>query len=240
MTELLASVISLRWLRQGMIALGVVIIVSLVYSVFDPAPDAVLPEESLFEVQPLWPLVAAGTKAAETDAFVRRPLFAKTRRPPPQPKPQPESQPEVVEAEPIEGVELVGIFGSGDVAGAILRLEDGVRMRLKLGERVKGWRLDGIDTRKASLVSSNGRERSVLEMKFAEIKPLPIQKVRSKRSAEPAVRADPSVDSGEAGADDAAESGQTDSKPEPDMSTFGGMYQQIRQDAEQNAEETDG
>ena len=39
--------------------------------------------------------------------------------------------------ESIDGINLLGIFGSGEVAGAIIRLDNGERQRLLVGESIK-------------------------------------------------------------------------------------------------------
>ncbi len=56
---------------------------------------------------------------------------------------------EVVEG--IDGVALLGIFGSGEVAGVIIRLDNGERQRLPVGESVKGWTLQSLESRRAML-----------------------------------------------------------------------------------------
>lgn len=66
----------------------------------------------------------------------------------------------------IEGVSLLGIFGSGEVAGVIIRLDNGERQRLPVGESVKGWTLHSLGSRRAMLQATTG-QRAVLEMAFA-------------------------------------------------------------------------
>ena len=66
----------------------------------------------------------------------------------------------------IEGVSLLGIFGSGEVAGVIIRLDNGERQRLPVGESVKGWTLHSLGSRRAMLQADTG-QRAVLEMAFA-------------------------------------------------------------------------
>ncbi len=51
----------------------------------------------------------------------------------------------------IDGVALLGIFGSGEVAGVIIRLDNGERQRLPVGEAVKGWTLQSLEPRRAML-----------------------------------------------------------------------------------------
>ena len=61
-------------------------------------------------------------------------------------------EPSVIEVvEGIDGVSLLGIFGSGEVAGVIIRLDNGERQRLPVGESVKGWTLQSLESRRAML-----------------------------------------------------------------------------------------
>tara|TARA_Y100000589_G_scaffold67350_1_gene59068 strand:- start:1198 stop:1599 length:402 start_codon:yes stop_codon:yes gene_type:complete len=68
--------------------------------------------------------------------------------------------------ESIDGINLLGIFGSGEVAGAIIRLDNGERQRLLVGESIKGWRLGSIESRRALLQAATGEEAR-LEMAYA-------------------------------------------------------------------------
>ena len=66
----------------------------------------------------------------------------------------------------IDGVSLLGIFGSGEVAGVIIRLDNGERQRLSVGESVEGWTLQSLGSRRAMLRAATG-QRAALEMAFA-------------------------------------------------------------------------
>ena len=70
----------------------------------------------------------------------------------------------------IDGVSLLGIFGSGEVAGVIIRLDNGERQRLPVGEAVKGWTLQSLESRRAML-SAATVNRLCLRWPLRRIKP---------------------------------------------------------------------
>lgn len=93
----------------------------------------------------------------QTD-FVTRPLFLRNRRPT-----QAVVVEEVIPEPPVhlqevslEGVGLLGVFASGGVGGAIVKLEDGTRSRVYVGESVNGWQLSETSLRSAVFVAPSG------------------------------------------------------------------------------------
>jgi hypothetical protein len=119
--------------------------------------------------------VLADSRPALSSAdFSLRPMFAIKRVPPLPPQPVSDELEELsVEAAPsdevasrIEGVLLLGIFGSGEVAGAIIRLDNGERQRLPVGESIKGWTLRSLEPRGALFEAATGQQ-AFLRMAFS-------------------------------------------------------------------------
>ena len=104
--------------------------------------------------------------------FVLRPVFALDRKPRRPDRPSENdlalaaSEADAGVVESIDGINLLGIFGSGEVAGAIIRLDNGERQRLLVGESIKGWRLSSIESRRALLQAATGEDVR-LEMAYA-------------------------------------------------------------------------
>ncbi len=93
---------------------------------------------------------------------LQRPLFAQTRRPPP---PEEEVVAEAPpEADPLEGVQLLGVFTVDGEKHLMLRAEDKVS-RLKQGERFGPWTIAAFDDRVVTFVQDGDRRQ--LELKRA-------------------------------------------------------------------------
>lgn len=129
--------------------------------------------------------------------------------------------------ESIDGVTLVGIFGSGDVKGIIVRLENGERQRLVVGASLKGWILDWVGPRQAVFIASRGAGQAQLDMAFAEIKPLPVSEERAAvrsapREGKQASSPDQQV------ASPAAEAALAIEEPAAAPASFGAAYRERR------------
>ena len=196
------------------------------------APDSQEPGAFLFNTPTLPAILAAAQKNPETTDFVDRPLLRSERRPPVPvdnaPAPAAVVAETEVQMEPIDGVALVGIFGSGDVKGIIVRLEDGQRERVVEGQSLRGWTLDWVGPRHARFTGAGGSKRAELQMAFAEIKALP-----PAPSSNRAVmgREDRDSDSGVAAERDAAvnEALAVPEEPQPAPGSFGSAYRERRQ-----------
>ena len=143
-----------------------------VYTLAAGSPKPVLPASALFEPVSVAQTLSSSRPELSSSDFVLRPVFALDRKPR-----QPdllsendaalvvsEADADVVES--IDGINLLGIFGSGEVAGAIIRLDNGERQRLLVGESIKGWTLGSIESRRALLQAATGEEAR-LEMAYA-------------------------------------------------------------------------
>ena len=125
-------------------------------------PKPVMPSAALFQsVDIEQPLTASLPELSSFD-FIFRPVFSLTRRPP-QRVADKEVKPDTLErggisAEPkaFEGANLLGIFGSEEVEGAIIRLDNGDPIRLNVGEQLNGWSLQSVSAREIQFVSETG------------------------------------------------------------------------------------
>ena len=141
-----------------------------VYTISAGTPTPVLPSSALFEPVSVVQTLSSSRPELSSSDFVLRPVFALDRKPR---RPDLLSEndaalvaSEVDAVESIDGINLLGIFGSGEVAGAIIRLDNGERQRLVVGESIKGWTLGSIESRRALLQAVTGEEAR-LEMVYA-------------------------------------------------------------------------
>ena len=166
-----------RWpilLRRSVAGSLTVLLLALAYLLLAGTPQPIAPASSLFAAVSVERTLADSRPALSSTDFSLRPVFAIKRVPPPPPQPvSDEAEEASVEAAPqdeivgsIDGVNLLGIFGSGEVAGVIIRLDNGERQRLPVGEAVKGWTLRSLEPRGALLQAATG-QRALLEMAFA-------------------------------------------------------------------------
>ena len=143
-----------------------------VYTLAAGSPKPVLPASALFEPVSVAQTLSSSRPELSSFDFVLRPVFALDRKPG-RPDLLPENDAALVASETgadvvesIDGINLLGIFGSGEVAGAIIRLDNGERQRLALGESIKGWTLGSIESRRVLLQAVTGEEAR-LEMAYA-------------------------------------------------------------------------
>ena len=141
-----------------------------VYTISAGTPTPVLPSSALFEPVSLVQTLSSSRPELSSSDFVLRPVFALDRKPR-RPDLLSENDAALVASEAdavesIDGINLLGIFGSGEVAGVIIRLDNGERQRLVVGESIKGWTLGSIESRRALLQAATGEEAR-LEMAYA-------------------------------------------------------------------------
>lgn len=194
----------------------------------DPAP--INPPQFLFSTPNVQGAISAAQSTPETSDFADRPLLRSDRRPPsleqqPQPVETEEEPPQPMES--IEGAMLVGIFGSGDVKGVLVRLEDGERKRLVVGDTLKGWILDWVGPRRAVFVASRGAGQAQLDMAFADVKPLPNSEPRVRQRANSDAARDRQPEGESAGASEAEAALVTD-EPGAPPGSFGSAYRERR------------
>ncbi len=141
-----------------------------VYTISAGTPTPVLPSSALFEPVSVVQTLSSSRPELSSSDFVLRPVFALDRKPR-RPDLLSENDAALVASEAdavesIDGINLLGIFGSGEVAGVIIRLDNGERQRLVVGESIKGWTLGSIESRRALLQAATGEEAR-LEMAYA-------------------------------------------------------------------------
>jgi len=143
-----------------------------VYTLSAGSPKPVLPSSALFEPVSIAQTLSSSRPELSSFDFILRPVFALDRKPR-RPDLLSENGPALVASETdadvvesIDGINLLGIFGSGEVAGAIIRLDNGERQRLVVGESIKGWTLGSIESRRVLLQAVTGEEAR-LEMAYA-------------------------------------------------------------------------
>ncbi len=173
------NTIALRWgrwpkvLQRSVAGLAVMLLLTLSYLMTAGVPQPLPPANALFApVSAQTALVGSRPELSSFD-FSVRPVFALKRMPAVPPvidDGQDVSTDEIAVEEAvvssIEGVALLGIFGSGEVAGVIIRLDESGRQRLLIGESVEGWTLRSLESRRAILQAASGQQ-AILEMAFA-------------------------------------------------------------------------
>ena len=139
-----------------------------IYNLSAGSPKPILPSSALFEPVSVVQTLSSSRPELSSSDFVLRPVFALDRKPR---RPDLLSEngaalvaSEVDAVESIDGISLLGIFGSGEVAGAIIRLDNGERQRLMVGESIKGWTLGSIESRRALLQAVTGEEARLLAL----------------------------------------------------------------------------
>ena len=212
-----------------------VLLLSFLYVLLAGPPQPIAPASSLFAPVSVESVLADSRPVLSSADFSLRPVFAIKRVPPPPPQAASDESKEVsVEAAPsdevassIDGVRLLGIFGSGEVAGAIIRLDNGERQRLPVEDSVKGWTLQSLEPRGALFEAATG-QRALLRMTFSTDQSVEEGSVVSEvPSAQSGLSLQP-VDS--ASGSDVAEA---KAKAPTGFSTFGDVYQ-VRQARKEN------
>ena len=152
-----------KLVRVSVRLLGGALTLALAYMFLAGTPRPVLPSSTLFEPVSIERTLSASRPELSSFDFIFRPVFALTRKPSVQPElpakdeaalRQAEAAAEVVKS--IEGVNLLGIFGSGEVEGAIVRLDSGERHRLVVGQKLEGWTLQSVSAREIRFVTDSG------------------------------------------------------------------------------------
>lgn len=220
-----------RLLQRSAAGLIVVILLALLYLLLAASPRPIAPAKSLFAPVSVEQSLSSSRPALSSFDFIFRPVFAIKRVPPEMPVVDGQQATSIDErpldevVEGIDGVSLLGIFGSGEVAGAIIRLDNGERQRLPVEESVKGWTLQSLEPRGALFEAATG-QRALLRMAFSTDQSVEEGSVVSEvPSAQSGLSLQP-VDS--ASGSDAAKA-----KAPTGFSTFGDVYQ-VRQARKEN------
>jgi hypothetical protein len=174
----MVSAVSINWrsgprlLQRSAAGILAATLLAVLYLALAGSPQPISPAKSLFAPVSVEQALLASRPELSSFDFIFRPVFALKRVPPVMPAVADQQVSSVDESpldevvEGIDGVSLLGIFGSGEVAGVIIRLDNGERKRLPVGEAVKGWTLQSLGSRRAMLSAATGQQ-AVLEMAFA-------------------------------------------------------------------------
>jgi len=209
-------------LQRSLAALAMVLCLALVYFVLAGTPHPMAPASSLFAPVSVQTVLADSRPALNSADFSLRPVFAIKRVPPLPQQMGEEAEKASAEVAPsdeivgsIDGISLLGIFGSQEVAGAIVRLDNGERQRLPVGESVKGWTLRSLEPRGALFVAATG-QRALLQMAFStdqSAQPYPAPAVPPAQSA-----------ASEQPVGSSSDSAAMDAEAPPKTMTFGDIY----------------
>ena len=218
----------LRWgslpslLQRSLAALAMVLFLALVYFVLAGTPHPMAPASSLFAPVSVQTVLADSRPALSSADFSLRPVFAIKRVPPAPQQVSEETEKASDEVAPndeivgsIDGIDLLGIFDSREVAGVIVRLDNGERQRLPIGESVKGWTVRSLEPRGALFEATTG-QRALLQMAFstdqsAEAVPAPaVPPAQSAASEQPV--------------GSSSDSAALNAEAPPETMTFGDIY----------------
>ena len=115
----------------------------------------------------------------------------------------------------IDEISLLGIFDSREVAGVIVRLDNGERQRLPVGESVKGWTLRSLEPRGALFEAATG-QRALLQMAFSTDQSVEAYPAPAVPPAQSAASEQPVGSS--------SDSAAMDAETPPKTMTFGDVY----------------
>lgn len=218
----------LRWgslpslLQRSLAALAMVLFLALVYFVLAGTPHPMAPASSLFAPVSVQTVLADSRPVLSSADFSLRPVFAIKRVPPPPQKMGEEAEKASAEVAPndeimdsIDEISLLGIFGSREVAGAIVRLDNGERQRLPVGEAVKGWTLRSLEPRGALFEATTG-QRALLQMAFSTDQSVEAYPAPAVPPAQSAVSEQP--------VGSPSDSAAMDAEAPPKTMTFGDVY----------------
>jgi hypothetical protein len=199
-----------------------VLFLALVYFVLAGTPHPMAPASSLFAPVSVQTVLADSRPALSSADFSLRPVFAIKRVPPLPQQMGDESEKASAEVGPndeivgsIDGISLLGIFGSQEVAGAIVRLDNGERQRLPVGASVKGWTLRSLEPRGALFEAATG-QRALLQMAFSTDQSVEAYPAPAVPPAQSAASEQPVGSS--------SDSAAMDAEAPPKTMTFGDVY----------------
>ena len=155
-----------RWPRLVQLSVGALIGATMIaglYLTLVGIPRPVPPSVALFEPVDTQQVLAESRPELSSFDFIFRPLFSTLRRAP-EPPPKADSSvsedvtpaADVAAVSTMKGSRLLGIFGSGEVEGAIVRLDNGQRRRLSIGDKLDGWTLQSVSAREIRFVAESG------------------------------------------------------------------------------------
>ena len=146
-------------LRKLALILGLLGSVSVVAAIWpkSTSPQALDQSESELVLASMGLIKGYPTAGVGSDA-VDRPLFLEARRPEKSTRidPPPQLEAATDEAATLDGLRLIGVFGSGAQSGVVLVKDGGEVVRMLLNEVEEGWRLLSVSERSAAFESDDG------------------------------------------------------------------------------------
>ena len=132
-------------------------------------PPAALPPE-LAKASGSEPAMLPGGDPVQYVVILERPLFAPDRRPPP-PPPPPAPPVTAPPPDPLDNIQLSGIF-TGANAGIIARV-DGKTRRVRVNESVGAWTLKSVSGREVTFAQGNNSRQ--LRLNYSRLGPPVVQ-----------------------------------------------------------------
>lgn len=105
-------------------------------------------------------IAAQGISAEQRGEIVARPLFWQSRRPQEDIAAVTRDDGAHGKVGKLKGIRLLGVFGAGETAGAIVQQEKS-KKRILLGEEINGWTLESVEPNRVTF-SSGGRSGALL------------------------------------------------------------------------------
>lgn len=169
----------LMWPGANLKPIGLVLVLGVISiginALWSPSVEPIYPS-NLASVTTTGSQSEAGLVAEESLDFIDRPLFWSSRRPPVAAITEEVAVVAQVsdeaKAEKLEGIQLLGTFGSGDQSGVIIAAKDDERDRLYVGDTLSGWTLTEVESR-AAFFESSGGARATLDLAVASNLPKP-------------------------------------------------------------------
>jgi hypothetical protein len=199
-----------------------VLFLALVYFVLAGTPHPMAPASSLFAPVSVQTVLADSRPALSSADFSLRPVFAIKRVPPAPQQVSEEAEKASAEVAPndeivgsIDEISLLGIFDSREVAGVIVRLDNGERQRLPVGASVQGWTLRSLEPRGALFEAATG-QRALLQMAFSTDQSVEAYPAPAVPPAQSAASEQPVGSS--------SDSAAMDAEAPPKTMTFGDVY----------------
>ena len=149
--------------RLALVAAGLIVFIGLqllwlgVTSLLSAGVKPIPPTIESLRVEPLeTPRAITATDSLQVQA---RPLFWQSRRPTSAPTSSFQDDDELRSAasRELKQLEVTGVFGAGDLSGAIIA-HKGERMRLLVGDEVEGWTLISVDPDQVVFASAGARD----------------------------------------------------------------------------------
>ena len=152
-----------RRLELAVVVIAALLVLQIVWAIVSrltySGPEAILPAPDALIVSSLVEQTVPADAASQE--IVSRPLFWESRRPEDGPEAQVVAPPVPAKGKKLEGVRVVGIFGSGDSGGAIV-IANGKKQRISVSDALEGWLLESVASDRAVFVKGADKDEKML------------------------------------------------------------------------------